>query len=433
MRSRMLVIASLAALLSAAGCGTATVQRPASGGPGTVTTAAPGASPAVASPATGASTAQPAATSTAVSSAAAQRTPACGAPASATLGAGVLTATQFVSATQGWTVGQDTILATTDGGTHWKTQLGGPLNLTSVDFINSQDGWAAGTARLLTTTDGGTVWTPLPEPCPVIRSVHFISPTVGYAVAGGSNWGSAADPEIPAAGGQFLTTFDGGRTWHPRPAPPNVQTVCFSDSRHGWIGANGQLYRTTDGGKQWTILTSSAGSLGTGQGATMNVECAGQLSAWALRAGPGAAMSQQPHVGYHASQSGATALFAERYFQTPGASPTAQSPGSYAGPFSALGPSSAVFIDSCVACGLGTVPWDLVTNSGATLTREGDVGDITSAEAAAFISPEVGWVAGSELTYKAPSTFRTQQRIVATTDGGRTWHLQYAGPWNRSS
>lgn len=343
----------------------------------------------------------------------------------------MLTATQFVSATQGWIVGQDTILATTDGGARWTAQLSGALNLTAVDFINSQDGWATGTATLLATTDGGAVWTRLPEPCPLIRSVHFISPADGYAVAGGGNVGGA-DPETPITGGEVLATDDGGHTWHPVPAPANVQTVCFSDPQHGWLGANGQLYRTSDGGKKWTLLTSSAGSLGTGQGATMNVECAAPGSAWALRTGPGAAMSQEPHVGYYANQSGATALFAEQYFQTPSATPARQAPGSYAGPFSALSPSAAVYIDNCVACGLGTAPWDLVTNSGTTLAKEGNVGGITSAEAASFISAQVGWVVGTDMTYKAPSTFRTQQRIVATTDGGLSWHIQYAGPWTTS-
>jgi hypothetical protein len=70
-----------------------------------------------------------------------------------------------------------------------------------------------------------------------------------------------------------------------------------------------------------------------------------------------------------------------------------------------------------------------VTGGGATLIREGNVGGITGPEAASFLSAQVGWVAGVDLTYRAPNTFRTQQRIVATLDGGRTWHVQYAGPW----
>jgi hypothetical protein len=432
MSRRILILASGAALVGAAlagvaGCDSSAVQGAGGAGPGTITAA----SPAAASPATAATSAPPGTTPTAAPTAPVQASPACGGSGGATLGAGVLTATQFVSATQGWAVGQNAILATTDGGAHWTTQLSGPLNLTSVDFVNGQDGWAVGTTGLLATTDGGAVWTALAEPCPVIRSVHFISPAAGYAVAGGSDV-AGTDPEVPGAGGEVLATVDGGHSWHALPAPPDAQTVCFSDPQHGWLGASGQLYRTSDGGQRWTVLTSSAGSLGGGQGALMSVECAGPGSAWALRTGPGAAMSQQPHVGYHADQSGATALFAELYFQTPGATPTAPAPGSYAGPFSALSPSAAVFIDNCAACGAGTAPWDLVTNSGATLAKEGNVGDITDAEAASFVSAEVGWVAGTEMTFQAAGT-RSQQRIVATTDGGRSWHIQYAGAWTTSS
>jgi len=142
-------------------------------------------------------------------------------------------------------------------------------------------------------------------------------------------------------------------------------------------------------------------------------------------------MSQDPHVGFHADQAGATPIFAEQYFQTPGGKPVAESPGSDAGPFSAIDAASAVFVDWCSACGAGTAPWDMATNSGSTLTKKGNVGSITQPQAASFLSTEVGWVAGSESVFptSAAGTPKSQERIVATTDGGRTWHIQYAGPW----
>jgi photosystem II stability/assembly factor-like uncharacterized protein len=344
--------------------------------------------------------------------------------------AGSLTGLEFVSAKQGWAVGQDTILATADGGARWTAQLSGRLNLTSADFISGQDGWAVGTTSLLATTDGGAHWTALPEPCPVIRSVHFVSPSTGFAVAGGVNV-SGAVPTVPATGGRVLATRDGGHAWYPLATPANAQSVCFSDSRHGWLGAGGLLYRTADGGAHWTVLTSMTGALGSGYPADMNVECANDGAAWALRVGPGAAMSQDPHVGFHADQAGATPIFAEQYFQTPGGKPTAESPGSDAGPFSAIDASSAVFIDWCSACGPGTAPWDIATNSGSTLTKAGNVGAITQPLAASFLSSRVGWVAGSESVFPASAkgTTKTQARIVATTDGGRSWHIEYAGPW----
>lgn len=410
---RPLVLASLS--LAVAGCGTGTLQ--AAGGQ-TSSSATTSVSPAASAPA-----ADPASSSPRAAGAA------CADSQAAAVGAGTLTGLEFVSATRGWAVGQEKILATSDGGAHWAAQLSGNLNLTSVDFINGQDGWAVGTTSLLATTDGGAHWTALTEPCPVIRSVHFISPTAGFAVAGGRNT-SSLDPALPALGGVVLSTVDGGRTWHAMATPSNAQTVCFSDSRHGWLGAGGLLYRTGDGGKDWAALTSAAGQAGSGGTADMSVECADNGSAWALRVGPGAAMTQNPHVAYHADQAGATPIFAEQYFQAPGAKPTAQSPGADAGTFSAIDSARAVFIDWCEACGAGTAPWDVAANSGATLAKEGNVGSITQPQAASFRSPQVGWVAGDTvLPASGNGTAKTQERIVATTDGGRAWHVQWSGRW----
>ncbi len=140
-------------------------------------------------------------------------------------------------------------------------------------------------------------------------------------------------------------------------------------------------------------------------------------------------MSQEAHVGYHATQAGATALFAEQYFQA-GAQPTAKAPGSAAGPFSAISADSAAFVDSCSACGYGTAPWDLAGHGGATLSPQGNVGGITEPQAASFTSQQDGWVAGFDGQWNAAGKSRGQQRIVATSDGGRSWHVQYAGPWS---
>ncbi|HEY0935705.1 MAG TPA: hypothetical protein VGD91_18410 [Trebonia sp.] len=213
--------------------------------------------------------------------------------------------------------------------------------------------------------------------------------------------------------------------------PADAQTVCFSDSRHGWLGAAGQLYATSDGGRVWTTLTQAAGLDGAGGTAVMSVECASG-AAWAERAGPGAGMSQQQHVAYHAGPAAATAIFAEQYFQG-GAPPATGSPGSDAGPFSAIDSADAVFVDSCPACGSGTAPWGLATRSGAVFTQRGNVGGITRPAAASFLSARVGWVAGSATVYGSPGQSKSQDRIVATSDGGRTWHVEWKGPWTTAA
>src|ERR1700739_213584 len=105
MRMRLMALASVS--LIAAGCGAASVQ--AGGGSAASSAASTIAPGALAGPAKGA----------------------CAGPATpwgTSYETGELTGIEFVSPSQGWTVGQHTILATTDGGAHWQVQLSGNLD-----------------------------------------------------------------------------------------------------------------------------------------------------------------------------------------------------------------------------------------------------------------------------------------------------------------
>ena len=346
---------------------------------------------------------------------------ACGAQAAQQLLASgpQLTDVQFVTTAQGWVVGRSQILGTTDGGQTWSVQRNGDLDLSSVDFVSATSGWAVGGRMLLRTTDGRS-WIPLPEPCPVIRSVHFVTAETGYAIAGGN---ALVDHGLlaPQAGGELLVTGDGGGTWHKLAAPADAQSVCFSTPSQGWLGAAGGLYHTTDGGTSWTMATAGPGPGVAGYPFTMLVTCAGN-SAWGMDVGSGAAMSQEPHIGYYADPAQAYPIFAEQYFPHPGVQVTASAPGSYTGEISAISPTTAVAADWCVACGWGTAPWDLLTDSGHVLVPSGTVGGLTGPSAIAFLTPSLGWVVGM-LTNEHGSI----ARIVRTQDGGRTWQIQYSG------
>lgn len=333
-----------------------------------------------------------------------------------------LTGIQFVSPQLGWAVGGDRILATTDGGAHWQVQVRGRLGLTSLDFINGSDGWAVGPSRVMVTTDGGARWNSLPEPCPLIDAVHFVSPSLGYAVAGGT---ATAGQPVPASGGMLLFTFDGGKAWLRLRAPADVQSACFTDPVRGWLGAHGRLYRTVDGGKAWALATGGVTGAG-GQPYLMTVQCAG-AGVWALDLGTGAAMNHAPVVGFHAGPAGATAVFADQYFPHPGVSVTAQAPGSYPGPLSALSAGTAVAVGWCPPCGgLGTAPWDLLTRSGAVITQRGDVGGLIQAAGASFLTPSLGWAVGTAGYLRHGSQFVARQRIVMTSNGGASWHTEYS-------
>jgi Photosynthesis system II assembly factor YCF48/BNR/Asp-box repeat len=366
--------------------------------------------------------------STAAPSGAHQTAARCGStPAdriAAEFGTGALTDVQFVSGDRGWVVGTRQILATTDGGRQWTRQDSGNLQLVSADFIGNAVGWAVGADKVLTTSDGGQHWTALPEPCPVIRSVHFVTAQVGFAIAGGGP--QLTSSLAPASGGVLLASRDGGRTWHKLHAPPDPQSVCFASTRDGWLGAGGGLYRTTDGGQTWARAGAAPGHADAGYPFTMEVQCAGPDSAWALDAGSGAASSQEPHIGYYAGPSGVAPIFAEQYFPHPGITVTASSPGAYTGTLSAISPSTAAYVDNCPACGDGTAPWYLASNAGTTLTKEGNAGHITQAFAASFVTDSTGWIVGVDTNYRNPLKPRSEQNIVYTSDGGRTWQVQYS-------
>jgi photosynthesis system II assembly factor YCF48-like protein len=349
--------------------------------------------------------------------------PPCPAPGNRNEGATPgLTGVQFVSPQQGWAVGGDRILATSDGGAHWQIQDRGKLRLSSVDFINASDGWAVGLSTVLVTTDGGAHWGALPEPCPLIDAVHFVSPQVGFAVAGGT---ATAYQPVPPSGGVLLATSDGGRTWQGLPAPADVQSACFTDRARGWLGAGGRLYRTVDGATAWTLASAGVNRSGGGQ-YLMTVQCAGPDAVWGLDLGMDAAMNHEPFIGYHAGPSGGKAIFAEQYFPHPGVTVTASGPGTEPGPMSAISATTAVVIGSCPPCGYGTAPWDLLTGSGAVISQRGNVGGLTAAAGVSFLSPRLGWVAGTMDDYRNPSRQIQRQRIVMTSDGGASWHTEYS-------
>jgi len=209
-----------------------------------------------------------------------------------------LTGVQFVSPNRGWVVGMSQILATSDAGRHWTVQESGRLDLASVDFVDDQHGWAVGANSLLATSDGGAHWTALPEPCPMIRQVHFVSPLAGFAIAGGIDLTGLGLPTEPLSDGSLLATSDGGRSWRRLPARAGAQSVCFDTASVGWLGARGALYRTIDGGRSWNPTAAQVRPPNPDYPAFMQVQCAGSGAAWATAIGPGAGMSQEPHVGF---------------------------------------------------------------------------------------------------------------------------------------
>ena len=139
----------------------------------------------------------------------------------------------------------------------------------SMSFVSRLDGWLLGGAELAHTTDGGRSWSDV-YPTGSMRpkvGISFVTPRIGYGygVTGNAN--------------AILRTGNGGISWrmvsdlparHPAPYLGNIpsSSIAFVNVRDGFvIGADGNLYRTTDGGKTWTrdIIPGFAGSFATVQ------------------------------------------------------------------------------------------------------------------------------------------------------------------------
>lgn len=158
-----------------------------------------------------------------------------------------LTGLSFPDATHGWAVGGidgPTIRATSNGSRSWHAQHApGTNGLSAVSFADDRHGWAVGIHNLvLTTSDGGAHWT--------VQSPHIARDGNLYGVwfvDDHRGW-------IVGSGGVIETTADGGRTWSAQQSGSrqDLQSVQFTDGRHGWIQTDGVILRTADGGASWT-------------------------------------------------------------------------------------------------------------------------------------------------------------------------------------
>ena len=71
---------------------------------------------------------------------------------------------------------------------------------------------------------------------------------------------NASDGWVVGNGGVLYRTTDGGKTWtlSHLPVALNPQAVSFADARHGWVVmAHRALLATSDGGATWTVAESA--------------------------------------------------------------------------------------------------------------------------------------------------------------------------------
>ncbi|MHC1708035.1 MAG: PKD domain-containing protein [Bacteroidales bacterium] len=183
-----------------------------------------------------------------------------------------LTSTFFVSVTdsRGQNASDSITIYITSGG--WEPQASGfaTLNrgISSISAVNENIAW--GTAfdgtftneiiEVTKTENGGQTWNSV-----TVNDYPGYGPSMIFALNDNKAWIPIYGPN---GNGKILKTIDGGQTWNPTPPDmfsgpngyPNV--VYFWDSENGICigdpnGASFEIYTTTDGGTNWTIVPSA--------------------------------------------------------------------------------------------------------------------------------------------------------------------------------
>ena len=180
---------------------------------------------------------------------------------------------RFLDGTHGWAVQQTPLnarLLRTIDGQNWDQVGTIETHYADLTFTSELDGTYLNGDTIFRTQDGGKKWQPV-SPCAVqaevngltkkidcqFSSVNFPSAQVGYAAAG-----SVYIKDLFFV----FKTSDGGVHWQPSNIPGSegaAEAIFFTDPNVGYVRTgypdSGRLYRTTNGGQNWTGIGASPG------------------------------------------------------------------------------------------------------------------------------------------------------------------------------
>ncbi|MBP1670359.1 MAG: hypothetical protein H6Q21_2725, partial [Bacteroidetes bacterium] len=177
----------------------------------------------------------------------------------------------FVDVNKGWAVGEKgTIFYTSNGGANWNEQVSTTAsNLTAVHFADAQNGYCVGTNIALKTSNGGAVWDSIPNITGLNTSkdVFCFDADTCLVISKSSS------------GKELQRTTDGGANWTTQNLSSWwIEEMDFINSKHGymagmcaygtytcdewgcsWSDYDMAIWETEDGGISWnrTILQNT--------------------------------------------------------------------------------------------------------------------------------------------------------------------------------
>lgn len=163
-------------------------------------------------------------------------------------------------ATHAWAGGTKYIYATDDG-LNWARQYDQPWYFHGVDFVSATEGWVVGEAsggygKIVYTDDGGANWTwQWSNLYPMgLRDVFFWDTHTGWAV------GEGASPRKSL----IVHTTD-GTNWDKQYPPDlmykDLEGVVFTSASQGWaVGETATILHTVDGGVNWAPEAAQSGA-----------------------------------------------------------------------------------------------------------------------------------------------------------------------------
>jgi photosystem II stability/assembly factor-like uncharacterized protein len=191
----------------------------------------------------------------------------------------------FISDSVGFIAGREgRLLRTTDQGNNWITiQLPTSKKLNSIKFIIDSIGYVVGENVIFKTINYGNDWDTITPPKPVttLEDQFFFSEVNGILVGsggrifrtidGGTNWNlyspgtranfrkliNLGDSSLYAtAGSSILRSNDFGISWLQIFQAPNfIHSISFPTIEIGYAISYGDLYKTTDTGSNWEMIT----------------------------------------------------------------------------------------------------------------------------------------------------------------------------------